>query len=341
MKIFTDLNRVPDKHYASLLAFAGEEPPPKISAFHDYHRHGSALFPIVSPSEADYAVLPVNWEIHQRYDYGLDGFLDSSGRSDKPLIVFFWSDSDEAIPLDDAYVFRTSLYRSQRQAKTFAMPCWKHDLQKQAGFSKVQVRKKKPKPQVGFRGQAEPMILPVKEKVKKQLNRTLKWLHIPYTKAEYWCYGHQLRTQAIRNMLASSYLKTDFNVFDGFGGDGNRAPEENTRSFLSNILDNDYNLCVRGGGNYSYRLYEVISAGRIPVFINTDCVLPYDFAIDWKQYVVWVEEDEIDSLDEKILNFHESLSDQDFEDLQFEIRELWEKWISPYGFFSNFHKHFD
>jgi len=49
----------------------------------------------------------------------------------------------------------------------------------------------------------------------------------------------------------------------------------------------------------SYRLYEALCCGRIPVFIDTDCVLPYDFMIDWKKYFVWVDQSELPLIAEK------------------------------------------
>ena len=75
------------------------------------------------------------------------------------------------------------------------------------------------------------------------------------------------------------------------------------------------------------------------IFVNTDCVLPYDFAIDWKKYCVWVEESELSSIAEKVLDFHSKLSDREFVELQYECRNLWEKWLSPEGFFKNIYRH--
>lgn len=113
------------------------------------------------------------------------------------------------------------------------------------------------------------------------------------------------------------------------------------QEYFQNMIDSDYILCCSGYENYSIRLYETLSCGRIPVFINTDCVLPYDFAIDWKKYCVWVDRSELSLIGEKILDFHNNLSTQEFIDLQHECRQFWEKWISPEGFFSNFYRHLE
>jgi hypothetical protein len=107
------------------------------------------------------------------------------------------------------------------------------------------------------------------------------------------------------------------------------------------MLESDYVLCARGNGNFSYRLYETLCMGRIPVFIDTDCVLPLDFDIDWRDYCVWVDEAEIEQIGDQVLEFHESLDESEFEERQRACRRLWETHISPQGFFANFHLHFE
>jgi hypothetical protein len=110
--------------------------------------------------------------------------------------------------------------------------------------------------------------------------------------------------------------------------------------YVANIFGSDYVLCARGAGNYSIRLYETLSCGRIPVFVNTDCVLPYEEWIDWKRFGVRVEEGELEHVAERVLEFHERLSPVEFEELQKACRRLWLEWLSPEGFFRNFYRHF-
>ena len=95
------------------------------------------------------------------------------------------------------------------------------------------------------------------------------------------------------------------------------------QEYVQNMIESDYILCARGAGNFSYRLYETLSCGRIPVFIDTDCVLPYNFAIEWKKYCVWVNEGELSHIAEKVAEFHSRLSPQEFLDLQSACRRLW------------------
>lgn len=68
--------------------------------------------------------------------------------------------------------------------------------------------------------------------------------------------------------------------------------------------------------------------GRIPVFVNTDCLLPFEDKIDWKQHVVWVEWKERKHIAAKVAQFHSNLKAQEFEQLQQDNRRLWKETLS-------------
>ena len=149
----------------------------------------------------------------------------------------------------------------------------------------------------------------------------------------------------MRALKSAPGVDTNFVVRDAFFGTAVGNDTDTTRmkhlrrEYFRNIIDTDYTLCVRGAGNFSYRLYETLSCGRIPVFVDTDCVLPYDSVVDWKKYCVYIDESEIGQIGEKVADFHASLSPADFEELQRSCRKFWEDYISPEGFFRNFHRH--
>ena len=111
--------------------------------------------------------------------------------------------------------------------------------------------------------------------------------------------------------------------------------------FVANLLDCDYALCVRGMGNFSYRFYEALCCGRIPVIVDTDGVLPFDEEIDWRAYAVWVRPEDIEHIGERIAEFHAAISPDDaFQALQRRCRRLWEERLSPPGFFTQLHRYF-
>ena len=101
------------------------------------------------------------------------------------------------------------------------------------------------------------------------------------------------------------------------------------REYYANIADNLYTLCVRGAGNFSYRFYEALCMGRIPILIDTDTSLPFEKIIDWSKYIIKINESEIDQLPLLIskCNIH-----------PIDVRKLWEEYFSPEGYMKNFYR---
>src|SRR5262249_35005491 len=133
------------------------------------------------------------------------------------------------------------------------------------------------------------------------------------------------RSRALDALAGQRDVETDVVIRDGSaGGAWDGAPgtldvelwNRVRREYVRNMLDSDYVLCVRGAGTWSYRFTEALSLGRIPVFVDTDCVLPYDFLLDWREHVVWVDREDIPRIGERIAEFHERLGDAEFEDRQ-------------------------
>lgn len=67
----------------------------------------------------------------------------------------------------------------------------------------------------------------------------------------------------------------------GFTGSG-----EQIEQYARHMGDVTYVLCPRGAENYSYRLYEALRFGRVPILVDTDMVLPEN--IPWDDLIVRV-----------------------------------------------------
>jgi len=305
----------------------------------DFHMKGKNYFNITSSLErCDYVVAPVHW--HEREsNEGILQLAQEAERMEKKMIIFFCYDSTEPLPVKNAVVFRHSLYKSQKQQNEFAMPSFAatHTLQKE-----VARRGKGIKPVVGFCGYLGGSTKHIKNPLEKGLkglrekylisnirvNRLLQQMGITVSRNQ----AYILRSQAIRLLEKARSIQTNFLIRDRFCG-GSRE------EYVKNMEDSDYILCMRGAGNFSFRFYETLALGRIPIFINTDCCLPFEEYISWKDYCVWVEEDELDQLENKILEFHERLDERAFKEKQQACYQLWKEWLSPNGFYSNLYRY--
>jgi hypothetical protein len=240
-------------------------------------------------------------------------------------IFFSWGDKDEPIKVSHGTVYRHSLFSDTRLPHEKAWTSEVCDPQIELGKRNI-ARQWSDTPSVGFCGF-----------VSNPLMRTVYQLAGRKEKAE----GLILRAKALRALRRTRGIQTQFVTRQSYwaGARGkyketSKAKEAGPRAvFWNNVVNSDYTLCIRGGGNFSYRFYEVLAAGRVPLFVNTKCVLPFDDEIDWKKHVVWVEENQLNSAGEILKDFNAKLTPESFIELQNENRGLWERYLSPWAFF--------
>src|SRR2546427_3210691 len=163
LKIFTARDNLPGgrKHVAMLYPFWGKNPEdpgdPSSGRYDRYVEVGSRLFEVTTLEKADVAVFPGAWEQvlgDTAAAKRAEQFLELARRARKPTVIFFWSDSDEAIRYRNTVVFRTSLYRSRRRRNEFAMPAWSEDFVTRYLGGQLPLRSKGERAVVGFCGYA-------------------------------------------------------------------------------------------------------------------------------------------------------------------------------------------
>lgn len=138
------------------------------------------------------------------------------------------------------------------------------------------------------------------------------------------------------SVIKQSNIKHTFILRKGFNASGVERSLA-IKEYISNIENNLFTFCYRGAGNFSYRFYETLMMGRIPVLINTDCVFPFDDNIDVNTMALIINEELLDNpndLIEHIFNYYTN-NKHKFLDMQKNNRKIWEKYFSPRGFLKN------
>lgn len=102
--------------------------------------------------------------------------------------------------------------------------------------------------------------------------------------------GSSHRKKLLKAFANSDNVVSDFILRDKFWG-GNPHDQEVIETFTNNLKSNAFIIAQRGKGNFSMRFFETLSAGRIPVLVNTDMSLPFEDVIDWQKHIVF-EQDE-------------------------------------------------
>ena len=220
LKLFSDRSVVPpDLPYKHMLyPFWGlseiAETPGNRQRFERYREVGTSLFELTALEESDVAVLPFDWEYTTwsatTRDLAL-AFVTRAQEADKPVVIFYEPDVLMEVPVEKSLMFGASLYRSRRSPRDFALPGWTEDPLTKYRGGKLDVRRKRPRPTVGFCGFAPPLGMPlgkgkIKESVRWVLNRTGT---IRYVQA---VPGSYARVQALRLLQRSAHVDTNFVV---------------------------------------------------------------------------------------------------------------------------------
>jgi hypothetical protein len=323
-----------------------------------YARTGRDYFTRTGAADCDLVVCPVAWQGEQD-DEVIRRLAGRAKAIGKPLVVFCETDSEEPFPVPGALVFRGSMRRSRKLPVEMAAPAFIRDhLANLDATARVRARPKADSPVVGFCGNID-TTANSGVALKRLLARAVYWgllsrpalegflrrCGLRITRSE----GKRTRYQALGVVSRCSRIQKNIQLREHFLDGTLLLPkEEQTKhlersfaGFRENVLGSDYTLCPRGGGNWSYRFYETLCLGRVPVFFNTDCVLPYESFINWRDYCVWVESDSISQTAEAILHHYESHTPGSFVALQQRCRQLWLDYLSLDGFFRNFHRHLE
>ena len=287
--------------------------------------------------DAQFAILPLDLEyyvLREKERLMLD-FIQKAKDAGKEVITQTNGDFGITPKVKDVIVLRQNGYQSKRLPKQYAFPSIFADpLQEYCKTDSVIVRDKGEKPVVGFDGLAHVSFMKNLYDVtrtallnlKSHLGLSIYDTNVLYPTTLY-------RTRALRYIEQDQRLVANFNKRSKYkaGAKNKQEGRKLTQEFYDNMVESDYILCVRGLGNFSKRLYETLAMGRIPIFINTDCILPFDNIIDWKKYCVWVEESQMDKIGEIVYQFHNNLTKEQFRDVQLSCRRLWIEHLSGNG----------
>jgi hypothetical protein len=302
-------------------------------------------------AEADVASFPAVWSsyVGPARDQALR-WLDRAADAGTTVIV--WVDGDQEIDLDHpaAFLFEQGPSASRRpaHARVAAWPVLVHDYVAELYDGVLEPRPRGDRPVVGFCGQAAAtaggrarlLAIKLRDRARHATGRTDR-LPAPLT-------SHlRLRRRALDVLAGDPRIDTDFIVRDEYRA-GVRSLEErvdrtqsSSAAFFDNIARTQYTVCLRGGGNFSKRLYEVLCLGRLPVIVDTDQLLPWHDRVDWAALTVVVDHRELDQLADRVVAHHAGLDDAAFADAQRAARELWVDRLSVPGFFARFREHLD
>lgn len=287
-------------------------------------------------AEADIVLL--SFSINNYFDWKLGKELksisDECNKYNKNAFGYISGDFGIAFPeFSNITYLRMGGFRSQLSQKNKGFPVTYSD------YFQILFQQENPKPHskpelpiVGFCGHATlSNVKRAKEMIKCLLENGKRFISNPFRKDWESLFASAYERARLLTCLSNSDLvKTNF-IFRSHYRAGAQTEQERhqtTLEYYNNIAESDYVLCVRGAGNFSVRFYETLMMGKIPVFVNTDCLLPFEDKINWKNHVVWVEWDNRKNIASIVSNFHAKLTEDDYIGLQIANRKLWKETLS-------------
>lgn len=294
-----------------------------------HHYDGKEFVMVADIADADYVVVPYSYEYFLRCNPNkVKKIIAEAQQAGKLLLIDASSDVEHPIEIPHSVILRQSQYRYAVKDNEITLPLPAEDLLESFFNSTMQVREYHDKPSVSFTGWAQ---LPFRQRVRaevKQLPLRIAALFDSRRRAE--IKGVLLRGKIIRKLAECKDVVSNFLIRTSYAGHVNTlqgSVADNRREFVENMFNSDYTLCVRGDGNSSIRFYEALSMGRIPLFIDTACVLPLEHIINYKEFCVFVDHSEIDTVSEKLVQFHRTHTPEQFAHMQLRAREVYETYL--------------
>jgi hypothetical protein len=209
----------------------------------------------------------------------------------KKVIVFLICDfADDFFIPSNVFLFRTSIFRSRRKKNEYVLPY----VWESFLYKDFIPFKKDDYPIVGFCG-----------RVDKHREALIK---------------------AIQNDII---IKNNFILKKEYWGGKPHDPKL-ISDFVKNIENSHFTICNRGNGNYSMRLYQTLSLGRIPIIIDTDQIFPFDNEINWNEIAIIGRDEK-----EVIIKIKYWWVNYDIEEIQLKCKNIFEKYFNSSTFLGN------
>ena len=295
--------------------------------------------------DADFIVFPKNYKLW--YQKKIKKLCKIAKKNNKKVIVFYMSDVENRLPyIDNLILFRSSL-NSKNPNNEYPMPWFPEDL---GEYNKNLVDK------INFK---KPSIWYV----------WYYWYYNLKTKIKYYFYRIykvilQIKPVWYAIYLFFNYIYTDENLYSAVNimwiwwiyrkktidvikrekrVKFNFIKREKwlwiyekdvlRTEYIDNLINSDFPLVIRWFWNFSFRLSEVMSLWKIPLFIDTDCKLPFENEINYKDLFIWVPYKDVENFYDyinKYLNKNKNKLEQNWK----QIRKIYEDYYTLTGYYT-------
>jgi hypothetical protein len=292
---------------------------------------------------ADFILMPLDYSRSKKVDPNICLYYENlSKQSNKILILFHFGDGVEDINVPNSIIFRHSKYKNTLGHNEIICPPLINNLSNEHEFQCIDNFKDY---SVGFVGHGVKMLedLPPWKKFFQYAKKDYMFSILGLFNSSFLAHrsGMYFRKKTV-NILRNSGISTNFLLrrFWGRGRDVRTKglSDEFREEFIKSIDINLFNLSIRGVGNYSFRFYEIISAGRIPVLIDTLCPLPMEDKINYDDFCVIVNHSDLKNTPDIIASWYKSKTNKQLVESQKKAKKVFKENLDFIVFFDKFFK---
>jgi len=263
-------------------------------------REGKDHLELTNLEDCDYVVIPYKWDGRTSQNMNI---ITEANKNGKKVIVLH---NDDFAPLqkilpEEGYMFTTTLEKTSRKINEFSFPAFCGDFFHDFGGNYI--ADKFSQKSIGFCG----------------------------------AITHQVRADALNKIHSIKNFEKNFIIRKGFW-----APEVTRnvarQQYFDNMKDNCFIVCMRGAGNFSYRLYETMMMGRIPIIIDSKQSFPFENILNYNNFSIIIPHDKVTDSELIINEWLSNKTTQDLIDIQHKNRDIWLNYMSPLGWIKSFGK---
>ena len=142
-------------------------------------------------------------------------------------------------------------------------------------------------------------------------------------KRDIFCSFVGANTHEIRRKL-DQQLKDDKNYYFEMSGWEINIPKHKEINFKDITERSVFTLCPRGDGPTSFRMYEAMQLGSIPVYVYNVKWIPYEKELNWIDLCVFVNENEISHIKDIL----ENIPQERIDFMRSKISDIYDEWFS-------------
>lgn len=324
MKIFypkTHLNDTNKRHLFPLLNTLEKKSSNELSSQYE-------LIDNLHEAKIVFLPLPWNYYVKNGQEKKCLDLINEANKLRKRVYIHNAGDYGVKVPKDlDIIIFRACGYKSKSTSQEQIMPFFLTDpLPRFFNSEQLFKRAYNEKPTIGFCGQVNESKFNAIKEIGKVIAKNLLYYAGLKKELPQDIQSTSYNRSKILNLVErSNSLQSNFIRRKKYRAGATTKDERSktTLEYYENIIASDYILCYRGAGNFSVRLYETLAMGRIPIFINTDCMLPLEDKIKWKDHVVWVEYNELHKLEELVFQHYSKFNETTLNEFFYQNRKMW------------------